>query len=476
MPVWDDSHLFPSSRRGLGSVGPGSPGHDIDERIAINVRGVVALRWVAVVGQLVTILVVHGLLGVPLPLGPLFAVLGMTAALNAALMIAYRSSPPRRKGASPPWQHALALTMLFDLVALTALLYLTGGMVNPFSLFYFVNIVLAAILLPRSWVWGLNLFAVGCVALLNVRFRPLLELQLPASGAAAPWLGSGLVRLGSLLAYATCGSVIVLFITRIRGQVGHLEDRVRELARAKARSERLESLGTLAAGAAHELSSPLSTIAVITKEVEGELVRGQVTDQTMQDVTTIRTELDRCRDILDRMSSDAGLVIGESLTKTTVGELVRECVSGVDPRAPVRVAIDPAITSIPLKAPLHGLAQAIRGIVKNAVDATGNPADVSCQAVTEGGQLAIRIQDSGQGIDDETLRRIGEPFFTTKEPGKGTGLGVFLARNVIERLGGTMEFRSEPGRGTLVTIRIPLEFPQGGKSDDSVVRRAGGLF
>ena len=470
MPVWDDSQLFPSTRRGLTS-----PGHDIDERIAINVRGVVLLRWVAVFGQLVTILAVHGLLGVALPLRLLLVVIGATAAVNVCLMIAYRAAPPRRKGSGPPWQHALGLTMLYDLAALTALLDLTGGMSNPFSLFYFVNIVLAAILLPRAWVWGLNLFAVACVALLNFRYRPLPGLHM-LGGDSALGASSGLVRLGSLLAYATCGSVIVLFIRRIRGQVEHLEDRVRDLAKAKARSERLESLGTLAAGAAHELSSPLSTIAVITKEVEGELFRGVVTDQTREDISTIRTELDRCRDILDRMSSDAGLVIGESLTKTTVGELVRECVTAVDSRGPVQVTIDPAIPQIPLRAPLHGLAQAIRGIVKNAVDATGNPADVACQATTERGLLVIRVQDSGQGIDDETLRRIGEPFFTTKEPGKGTGLGVFLARNVIERLGGTIEFSSQPGRGTLVTIRIPLEFPQGGKSDDSVVRRTSGLF
>jgi len=473
MPNWDDTHLFPSTGRGLRAP----TDDDIDERIAINVRGVVALRWVAVVGQLLTILMVHFVMGVELPLGPLLAVIGGTAALNAFLMIAYRSWPPRmRDPLFHPWQHAVGVSMLCDLVALTALLYLTGGMANPFSLFYFVNIVLAAVLLPRSWVWGLTLLAVGCVAFLNVWFQPLRGLHFPSALSEITWLGVDLVRLGSLVAYAACGSVIVLFITRIRGQVAHLEDRVRELAQARARSERLESLGTLAAGAAHELSSPLSTIAIITKEVEQEVLSGKVTEQTVQDVSTIRSELKRCREILDRMSSDAGLVIGESLMTTTVGDLVRECVDGVDPRAPVAVAMDPRIESIPLRAPLHGLSQAIRGIVKNAVDASGGPEGVSCQVTASQRTMSLTIHDSGQGIDPETLRRIGEPFFTTKEPGKGMGLGVYLARNVIERLGGTIVFSSRRGEGTTVSIQLPFEFPPSGNPPKSELGRGGGLF
>ena len=450
---------------------------DIHERISINVRGIIALRWVAVAGQLLTIIFVHFIFGVQLPLGLLLLTLGATATLTACLMFAdnWRSTQlPALRGQT--WQHLLGFTMLCDLLALTTLLYLTGGMSNPFSLFYFVNIALAAIVLPRSWVWLLAVFAMSCIGLLNFWFRPLIGFEVPVPRSPRDIMGSELLKSGSFIAYATCGSVIVLFITRIRGQIELLEAHVTKLAEAKARNERLDSLGTLAAGAAHELSTPLSTIAVITKEVERELVQRTVSDQTIADISTIRTELDRCRDILDRMSIDAGQVIGESMSTTTFGELIEELVSGVDLRAPVKISMDPSIESVVLRAPLEGLAQAIRGIVKNAVDAAGHPQDVSLVATSEGSSIQLKIVDKGAGIDPETLRRIGEPFFTTKEPGKGMGLGVYLARNVIERLGGTMEYASKPGHGTVVTITIPRDSSQNEDSTGLDVRITGGLF
>lgn len=459
MPAWHDAQLTQSAQRDRKSHLP----YDIDARMAINVRGVIALRWVAFIGQLLTILVVHALLAVELPLQPLFFAVGATATLNAGLMVLYRLAPTRFPALTGhAWQHILGLTLLFDLIDLTALVYLTGGMANPFSLFFFVNITLAAIILSRRWVWGLTLFGVLCVGLVNLWFQPLAGLEFLPKGVSPLPIGTNLARLGSFIAFATCGSVIVLFITRIRGQIELLEDRVRDLAQAKARSERLDSLGTLAAGAAHELSSPLSTIAVITKEVERELVRRTVSDQTIADISTIRTELDRCRDILDRMSSDAGLVIGEALSTTTLGELIRECISGVDSREPVAVSFDPAIDSVVLRAPLEGLAQAIRGIVKNAVDAAGHPDKVTLHAALDKGKITMQVVDQGTGINPETLRRIGEPFFTTKEPGKGMGLGVYLARNLIQRLGGAIDYSSEPGRGTVVTIEFPQEFSNSG--------------
>ena len=138
--------------------------------------------------------------------------------------------------------------------------------------------------------------------------------------------------------------------------------------------------------------------------------------------------------------------------------------------------MDPSIESVVLRAPLEGLAQAIRGIVKNAVDAAGHPQDVSLVATSEGSSIQLKIVDKGAGIDPETLRRIGEPFFTTKEPGKGMGLGVYLARNVIERLGGTMEYASKPGHGTVVTITIPRDSSQNEDSTGLDVRITGGLF
>ncbi|MFG0332660.1 MAG: ATP-binding protein [Maioricimonas sp. JB049] len=453
-----------------------SPALEIDERADITVRAVISLRWVAVAGQLATILVVDLFLHVLLPMQALLVVLLATAALNAVLSGARHAWPPRRHEGPNRWMTVIGVTMLFDLVALTLLLYFTGGMTNPFSLFYLVNLVLAAVVLPRLWVWGLNVIALGCVAFLVLRYEPLLLLEADPEPGAPAGGGFDVLSTGSLIAYATCATVIVLFSTRVSSQLRRQESRVRELADLRARSERLESLGTLAAGAAHELATPLSTIAVITQEVERELSAGKLTDQTISDIQTVRSELNRCRDILDRMSTDAGLAIGETLMKTTVGELVEEAVDGAgDPQA-IHVSFANGAADVPLEAPLHGLAQAIRGIMKNAVDASGPQPRVECRVSASGERFTLQVQDSGTGMDAETLRRIGEPFFTTKDPGQGTGLGVFLARNIIERLGGTLAFSSTPGEGTCVTIELPTHLPAPGQAGDDDLAGHGQLF
>ena len=146
-------------------------------RDAINVRGVIAIRWVAVLGQLVTILVVDLVLRVPLPLLPLLAIIAITASINLPLVALYRLRPPGSTAGRVKWQHVLGLTMLLDLAALTLLLYFTGGMANPFSLFFFVNLVLSAMLLPKPWAWGLTVFATCCVAGLFINFQPIPILE-----------------------------------------------------------------------------------------------------------------------------------------------------------------------------------------------------------------------------------------------------------------------------------------------------------
>lgn len=452
------------------------PAIEIDERTDITVRAVISLRWVAVAGQLATILVVDLFLHVLLPMQALLLVLLATAALNAFLSGARHAWPPRRRDGHNRWMTVIGATMLFDLVALTLLLYFTGGMTNPFSLFYLVNLVLAAFVLPRRWVWGLNAVAIGGVAFLVARYEPLLLLEADPVPGARTAGGFDILSAGALIAYTTCATVIVLFTTRVSSQLRRQERRVRELADLRARSERLESLGTLAAGAAHELATPLATIAVITQELERELTAGQLTERTISDIQTVRTELDRCRDILDRMSTDAGLAIGETLVTTTVGELVDEAVDGAGDPSTIHVTFADGAAEVPLEAPLHGLAQAIRGIVKNAVDASGVQPRVECHVTATANRFTLQVQDSGTGMDAETLRRIGEPFFTTKEPGKGTGLGVFLARNIIERLGGTLSFSSAPGEGTCVTIQLPTRLPAPGRSTDGGIVGSGNLF
>ncbi len=424
------------------------------------------MRWVAVLGQFITILAVNQLLSVKLPLQPLFTVLAMIAALNLLLLQISKMDPaddPERDLFR--WQVLLWATMLFDLLALTAQLYYTGGITNPFSMFFFVNLVLAAMVLPAAWVWSLNVVSIGCVGVLILWYHPLQLFGSVTWTTLAGPSSLGVLKLGTLIAYATCASVIVSFTNRISDQLRRQELRARRLTELRNQSERLDSLGTLAAGAAHELSTPLSSIAIIIKEVEQDLESRNLPDQTFDDIRTIRSQLDRCRGILDRMSVNVGDAITDRIVDTTVNQLIQETVkpslltmTDFEPSSLI-VTFHESCDSMKIQTPLNGLAQALRAIVQNAIDVSSSGSKVECEVRPNSHGFMIRISDRGSGMDAATLRRIGEPFFTTKETGKGTGLGIYLARNVIERLGGFLTFESKPETGTTATIRLPATSP-----------------
>jgi two-component system sensor histidine kinase RegB len=237
-----------------------------------------------------------------------------------------------------------------------------------------------------------------------------------------------------------------------------LEKRDSELAesrRATARQARLASLVTLAAGAAHELSTPLATIAVAVKELERNQVRWS-DPELLSDVRLIRNQVDRCRNILHQMSSDAGQTIGEHWEPFAASALVHAVLSGLSTDIQVRSEIAPTVCNLRLRLPEGALAQALRVLVKNAQEASPKGREVCIRVDATTDAVVFAVEDEGTGIAEEHLERLGEPFFTTKPTGSGMGLGVFLARSVAERLGGNLTFNSRLGRGTTALLRVPF--------------------
>ena len=341
--------------------------------------------------------------------------------------------------------------MAVDLVSLSGLLALTGGLANPFSVFYFVNLALSAVVLSPNYSWLLTIVAVTSLLVIAFVYRPLEGWEIDDTSLFS------LRRLGLFTAYSVCAVVVVYFITRVTHELATREAELRDAEKSRASAERLESLATLAAGAGHELASPLSTIAVIASDLRRHLEGADVPDTVRTDVALIRQELDHCRSILHRMSSQAGHDLAEEITEVDLGEVVEQVMSGVRKRAQVEIEMDNATSELLIRAPLEGLAQAIRGVVQNAIDASPDGLPVACIVTPSGlDRVRIVIRDQGQGMDAATLARAHEPFFTTKETGKGMGLGLFLTRNVIERLGGELDLRSMPNQGTTVEIRLPI--------------------
>ncbi len=427
----------------------------ISERYLINATWLTKLRWVAVIGQVLTILVTILLFRIQLPtIWALAMAISVTAASNVVLLYWF-SAKARKKSRKVPSNLVLGLVLLLDLFSLTTLLYATGGPNNPFSLFFFVNVSLSALVLNRNWAWGLNVMSVLCFAGLLFDHYHIDQLDIGLDSIRNRGDVS-LQHMGLLVAFATCSSVIVYFMTRLTDELRQQQKAVRQAEESKARYEKVEALGTLAAGAAHELATPLSTIAIVAKDVEKAFEKHPPNfpgaADVIEDVSLIRSQLDRCRGILDRMSSHAGESIGEQMQSVSMQELVDCCLEGLIGSERVQVNLPDDADSWMVEVPLDALSQAIRGLIKNGLDADESGKLVRLQVLQSGDQALIAITDEGPGMPVEILQRVSEPFFTTKPPGKGMGLGVFLAINVLRSVDGDVVYESKPGKGTTAKV------------------------
>ena len=412
------------------------------------------LRWLAVAGQLLTMAVVEWILNINLPQSGMLILMGVTTVTNLGYSFWLRHL--RKNGLQPadrlPTYQVVSSLMLIDLTVLTAMLFFTGGLTNPFALFYFVNIAVAGAILTPAWAWSVWFVSVLSVTLLLLRSQALLELSNSNLQATGEW---SLPKLGYLVSFAACGGVITYFVTVLTGELKQRELALKDAEDARLRNRQLEALATLAAGAAHELATPLSTIAVVAKELSRSLEKNDAREVDKKDVSLIRSELDRCRQILDRMTSAAGEAAGERLDAITVDRFLAETLLGL--REPHRVRVTVAQNAKLKKnlLPVQATAQAIRNLVQNALDASQPGQEIIMRADLLETNWRILVIDQGDGMTPEVLQRVGEPFFTTKEPGRGMGLGLYLTQNVLRRLNGELKFSSRPGQGTTAEILLP---------------------
>jgi two-component system, sensor histidine kinase RegB len=424
------------------------------ERVRINFGWLLKLRWAAFAGQLATIAFVQFWLGIDLPLYGLAVILLLEALSNIVLHGWFRGqlgAGGDEDESARTISRTLGAVLVLDVGLLTLLLWLTGGARNPFSEFYLVNIVLSGVVLGPRWTT-----LVALCAILGYAFVYHYHVPLPliAELGAGTWAVI-LQQRGIATAFIAASVVIGFFLTRVTGELAALERKVSEAERRKLRMERIESLGTLAAGAAHELASPLSTIAVVAKDLEGVLQRSS--SDAADDARLIRREVERCREILAQMAVDAGQMTGSELMRSTVEELLAATTENLRRAGDLKLSIALACRGLPLVVPRKALALALRQIVKNALDASPLDRHVDIDVTLEAGFLRFEVYDRGSGMAPETVARATDPFFTTKEPGQGMGLGLFLTQTVIERLDGRISFDSEPGLGTTVRVELPIE-------------------
>lgn len=399
---------------------------------------IVRLRYAMAAGQLLTVWIVDRLLGIDLPLRWIAVMPSITVLTN--LWFA------RTKGHAGE-QRLIAGVFVLDTLCLTAILMLSGGPNNPFSLLYLVNITLSATILTRRQTWALGALSTACFGLLFLWYRPIAALEMHQHGE-----GLNLHLAGMWAGFAVASLLVAMFAGKISELLRDREESLLHMQEELARKDRLASLVTLAAGAAHELNTPLGTIAIAAKELERYATQTMRDPAVADDSRLIRTEVDRCREILRRMSANGAEPAGEALISVTARSLGQAAAA----RFPgVSVDVDEGADAA-LVVPRYAVEQALEALLKNALDASRRPEDVSLAIRSQDGAMEFLIVDQGSGMSEEMLRHAGEPFFTTKEPGKGMGLGIFLVRTLAERLGGRFTLESVAGQGTRASLKLPV--------------------
>jgi len=405
-----------------------------------NMQQLIQLRWIAVVGQIATIATVHFGFGIRLPVEHMLAVLYCLVAFNLVSVLRVRS---RR----PVLHVELLVALLVDVGMLTAQLYLSGGATNPFAFLFLLQVILGAVLLKPRFTWILVAVTCLCFAGLGLAYRPL-DIPLDhARGLSSPFV------LGLLLCFALNAALLVTFIVRINHNLRARDARLADLRQRAAEEEHIVRMGLLASGAAHELGTPLATLAVILGDWR-RLPHFSSDPELLQEVEEMQTQLERCKAIVSGILLTAGEARGESSEATTLATFLDALVRDWRRTRPVKAfAYDNRFGEDVTMVSDSAIQQMICNVLDNALEAS--PQWLRLDVEREGDALSLAVTDAGKGFAPGMLAQFGQPYQSTKGR-PGGGLGLFLVVNVARTIGGTVTAANRPEGGATVKITLPL--------------------
>lgn len=415
----------------------------LEGRSGVRLRSLVQIRWIAVAGQAVTAATVAWGLGFQLPALWVFGAIGMSALLNLVFEIGRPASTQLR-------DREAAVFLGFDVLQLSLLLYLTGGISNPFVLLLLAPVAVAGSNLSRGTVAVLTGLTVLCTGLITLFHLPLPwdgpPPELPPIFITAVWLA---VTLSIVL--------IALYTWRLADEGRRMGDALAAVAATLAHEQRISALGALAAAAAHELGSPLSTIAVVSREMQREV---ETDDPLREDIDLLVDQAERCRTILARLSVDPVGDVSDAYTVVPVPALVE---TAAEPWNDGKVKIDfaamAAAPAAPQTAPVMvrgpEFLQGVGNLVQNACGFARSSVLITTRWTAA--WVEVAVEDDGPGFPDTLLDELGAPFLSTRDGTDGhMGLGVFIAKTLLERTGAVVRFDNRPpsvGGGARVTAR-----------------------
>jgi two-component system sensor histidine kinase RegB len=404
----------------------------------ISLRTLVIMRWITVAGQALTLLFVHLALGFTLPLQIALGVVAASAAVNVVVMI-------QRPATIRLGDRDATMYLAFDIVQLGALLCLTGGLLNPFAFLLLAPVTVGASTLSRNRTILLSLIALGITTLLGVWHLPLPwdqdVLDFPALYVLAVWLSLSVATL-----------FIAAYTWHVSEEGRRMNDALAATQLALAREQRVSAVVALAAAAAHELGSPLGTIAVVAKELARDL---PADSPFAEDAQLLLSETARCRTILADLAQPKNAETTSPFDTVPVGALAgAAAASHKQPHIEIvsltngDAAQQPSATITPEL--LHGLGNLLQNALQFA------RSQVTVTTGWDKRRVTIEILDDGPGISPQVLSRLGEPYLSSRSiEGDHMGLGIFIAETLLERTGGVIAFANRPQGGARVTVTWP---------------------
>lgn len=431
----------------------------------MRLQTIVRLRWLAVLGQILAVSVVSAGFGFPLPMGPCLFLISLSAWLNVFLSIRY----PARHRLSVRFATA---TLAYDILQLAALLYLTGGIVNPFAMLLVAPVTVSAATLPLKNTMALGLLAIASAVVITLQSQPLPwsiveELSIPP-----------VYRMGMLAAVVSSITFLALYAWRISKEGRLMSAALAATELVLAREQKLHALDGLAAAAAHELGTPLSTIYLVTSEMQRQT--GADHPQA-DDISLLKDQAKRCREILQKLTRRNPEEQDPLHSIIPVEEMLNEAAGPYHGgRVPIVVTARPApdarpgVRREPVGARRPGVIYGLGNIIENATDFAATRVDIAAEWTDE--MVTVTVMDDGPGFQPEVIDSIGEPYVTTRPLGhkkgggstghkaSGLGLGFFIAKTLLERSGArlALENRSAPQHGAVVRIiwrRTAFEAP-----------------
>ena len=420
----------------LTEINQRGPSHNLRLKTLINVR------WLAVIGQSSAVFAVWLLLGFSFEPIFCFALISVSIFVNLFLTFRY---PANQRLSS----RSSAALLAYDIIQLAVLLFLTGGLQNPFSFLLLVPVVISATALSINYTLFLGILGITCATLLAVFYLPL------------PWLEGVTLKLPNIYIGGMWFSIIsslsftAIYAFRVADEARKLSDALTATELVLQREQHLSNLDGLAAAAAHELGTPLATIALVSKEMTRELEKGSA---LFEDAKLLRSQAERCREILQKLTSLS--TEGDRHIGTMPFTAFMEEIAEPHRNFGVTVEIKKRDKSrVPDCLRNPGILYGLGNIVENAVDYANEK--VTLETGWDDNNLWVEVNDDGRGFDDEVLARIGEPFVTRRSrstQGGGLGLGLFIAKTLLERSGASLIFKNDLKKqpsGASVLVKWP---------------------